>query len=104
MKHPIFKGLYRGHGIYRHGDSGYGDETNALCKTVAVYKARIDRKLQEEEASKPACLRYWNTLPHGERERWRKLSIGSELSAPELAYANFVGQEVIKCYTRSKMD
>lgn len=88
MKNAIFKGLYRGHGIYWHGTSGFGDETNPICKTMTEYKVRIDRKLEEEEARRPAHLKYWDTLSSQERARWRKLSISSELAASELAYSN----------------
>ena len=44
----IFKGLYRGYGVYWHGADGYGDETNAIG-TLADCHARIDRLIISQE-------------------------------------------------------
>ena len=89
MKNPIYKETYRGHGIYWHGKGyGYGDETQAGRPTIASCRAMIDAIIAEELAKRPDHLKYWDTVPPQERERWRKLCIQSELSASELAYTN----------------
>jgi len=48
MLSAIFKGLYRGHGIYWHGAAGYGDEANAIG-TLADCHAAIDRLEAQQE-------------------------------------------------------
>ena len=84
----VFKGLYRGHGIYWFGRHGYGDETNPIANTMAEMRARIDAKLATEDAARPDHLKYWDTLSTAERDKWRRLCQTTELSAPELAYTN----------------
>ena len=87
----IFKGLYRGNGIYWHGKHGYGDETTAYTHTMAEYKARIDARIQRDLESRPDCDKYWDTLSHEERTLWRRhvwdgAINPAQLSASELAY------------------
>jgi hypothetical protein len=90
---PIFKELYKGHGVYWHGKHGYGDETNAYTRTLAEYRTKIDAKLDRERAARPDDEKYWDTLTAEERTHWRKL-IWDEaqnplnLSASELAYTH----------------
>lgn len=88
MLNGVFKGLYRGHGIYWHGRNGYGDETNAWVNTMAEARARIDARLAVEEAARPDHLKYWDTLTEDVRRKWRHLCQTTELSAAELAYTN----------------
>lgn len=83
----IFKETYRGNGIYYHfATKMYGDETNPLYRTVALCKAAIDARIAESEANRPAHEKHWDTLSHDERQKWRRLSYSSELSASELAF------------------
>lgn len=84
----VFKEVYRGHGIYWHGRNGYGDETNAWTDTIAQYRAKIDARIAAEDESRPAHLKYWDTLGDEERRKWRRLCQTTELSASELAYTN----------------
>ena len=84
-----FKGLYRGYGIYWHGPiDGYGDETNGWTRTIAEYRAKIDRMIAKAEAARPDHEKYWDTLTSEQRRHWRLLSQTTELSASELAYTN----------------
>jgi len=48
MLSAVFKGLYRGQGIYWHGADGYGDETKVLG-TIADCRAAIDRAAELRE-------------------------------------------------------
>lgn len=88
MKNPIHKETYNGQGIYWHGRNYYGDETNIVGNSIAEVRAWIDRKLAKEKEDRPEHLKHWDTLNHDERNRWRRLSQTTELSAPELAYTN----------------
>ena len=89
MRNPIYKETYRGYGIYWHGvHIGYGDETKPLYCTIQEYKAAIDSHISQGQEARPAHLKYWDTLPHNDRQKWRKLCQTTELSAPELAYTN----------------
>jgi hypothetical protein len=91
MMNGIFKELYRGHGIYWFGRQGYGDETNPMARTIGEVRARIDAKIAADDAARPAHLLYWDTLPHEERNKWRRACQTTELSASELAYTNRKG-------------
>lgn len=89
----IFKGLYKGNGIYWHGKHGYGDETIAYTRTIAEYKAKIDARIQKDLEIRPDHEKYWDTLSHQDRTLWRNRvwdeSINpDQLSASELAYFN----------------
>lgn len=89
----IFKGLYKGNGIYWHGKHGYGDETIAYTRTISEYKRCIDDRLQRERDARPDYEKYWDTLSHETRTYWRSRiwdeSLNPEqLSASELAYVN----------------
>lgn len=86
-RNPVFKETYKGHGIYWHRPY-YGDETQVISRTIQGCKRRIDSAIDSELAVRPDHLKYWDTVPHEDREQWRKLSIASELSASELAYTN----------------
>lgn len=88
MLNSIYKRTYRGRGIYWYPGWGYGDETQAFAPTIAECQARIDLLLAEEERNKPEHLKYWDSLSPEERNKWRKLSISTDLSASELAYTN----------------
>lgn len=92
MKNPIWKQTYKGRGIYWHGGSNYGDETGVYGKTIAECKRLIDKLELELQESRPDHLKYWDTLSHEDREKWRRLSISSELSASELAYTNSLAE------------
>lgn len=87
-----FKGLYRGHGIYWHGRHGYGDETKAICRTMAEYKAKIDTYVaaelakQQAEDDKPEN-RHWRTLSDAEKRHWRHKCFETDMTASQLAYA-----------------
>lgn len=90
---PIFKGLYKGNGIYWHGKYGYGDETTAYTRTMSEYKTRIDAKIQQELDAREDHEKYWDTLSHNERTQWRKKIWDealnpNQLSASELAFLN----------------
>ncbi len=80
MLNGVFKGLYRGHGIYWFGSEGYGDETNPTCDTMAEMRAKIDAKIKAEDDARPAHLKHWDTLSEDERRRWRKACQTTELS------------------------
>ena len=85
---PVWKQTYKGRGIYWHGKNRYGDETGVYAKSIKECCQLIDRLEKQQETLKSPALKYWDTLPHDMRERWRRLSIATELSAPELAYTN----------------
>ncbi len=91
MRNPIFKTRYKGYGIYWHGESTYGDETNGYARSVEECKRLIDEKLAQEEASRPAHEVYWQSLTHEQRSYWRSICWNeqvnpNDLSASELAY------------------
>lgn len=91
----IFKGLYKGNGIYWHGKHGYGDETVAYTRTIGEYRQRIDTRIQREIELRPDHEKYWDTLTHEERTKWRNLiwdevANPEQLSASELAYTHRV--------------
>lgn len=88
----VFKKLYRGVGIYWHGfvghAGGYGDETHASFATMQDMQDAIDNACEANDAQRQDHLRYWDTLGHAEREKWRRLCQTTELSASELAWTN----------------
>ena len=88
MFNPVWKLTYKSRGIYWHGGRNYGDETGVYAHSIKECKELIDKLLQSESDNRPEHMKYWDTLTHEQRERWRKLSIASELSASELAYTN----------------
>ncbi len=88
MLNSIYKRTYRGRGIYWHPGQGYGDETQCIARTMQECRNMIDAAIATAEASRPDHLKFWDGLSHQEREKWRKLSIATELSAPELAFTN----------------
>jgi hypothetical protein len=51
----VFKGLYRGHGVYWHGRDGYGDESGAFG-TLDDCHAAIDRLIAAREAADRAAF------------------------------------------------
>ena len=85
---PIFKQNYRGYGIYWHGDSNYGDETNIHSRSLMEARQKIDLYLQKQEENKPDHLKYWDMLTHEQRTHWRKACMETNYSASELAYQN----------------
>lgn len=90
MKNPVWKQTYKGRGIYWHGGKKYGDEIGVYGQSISECRTLIDTLERAELESRPDHLKYWDTLSHEERERWRRLCIASELSASELAYSNRV--------------
>lgn len=84
---------YKGHGIYRHfptfkgGAFMYGDETLPLYASIKEYESAIDSHIAQEKNMRPAHEKYWDTLPHEERIKWRRMCAEHALSASELAYA-----------------
>ena len=88
MRNPVWKQTYKGRGIYWHGANHYGDETGVYGRSIAECKRLIDRLEQAELEARPDHMKYWDTLSHEDRERWRMLCITTELSAAELAYTN----------------
>ena len=89
MLNGIFKGLYRGHGIYWFGQHGYGDETNPQYETLGAMRQAIDAKIAEEASRPvPAHESYWASLSESTRREWRrKMDWDSGLSVSEQAYA-----------------
>ena len=84
---PIFKGLYKGNGIYWHGKHGYGDETIAYARTIAEYKAKIDARIKNDLEARPA------------HEKWRT-SIGETVNTNQnCATCKWVGNSPVgyKC-------
>ena len=71
MLSAVFKGLYRGHGIYWHGARGYGDETNAKCDTIAECRERIDCliKTQEQDAGRAFAIAELKGIRDGDNAR-----------------------------------
>jgi len=89
---PIFKGTYRGRGIYWHGPTiGYGDETNGGFSTLAEYRRAIDAADVEAHTARPVWQKYWDTLPADVRQRYRSDSRiwEHEHGAPGVAWDDF---------------
>lgn len=90
-RNPVFKGLYRGYGIYWHGGKNYGDETQVLATSIRAMQEKIDAHVAALEAQKTPEEKYWDSLTSEERTHWRRLCQTTELSASELAYTNRTG-------------
>jgi len=91
MKNPVFRGVHRGHGIYHHGKYGYGDETQTphnSIHSIHQYKQHLDDHMAKEHEARPAHEKYWDTVPHKDRQHWRNMTQHVDASASELAYAH----------------
>lgn len=88
MVYGIFKGLYKGRGIYYYPGRGYGDESTPNFRKLSEMKAAIDSFIAAENAKPiPPHEAYWLTLSSQERDKWRQKCSASDLSASELAYS-----------------
>jgi hypothetical protein len=88
MKNPIYKETYRGHGIYWHGGNSYGDETIVTSNSIAGCRTYIDTWLVKVEAGKNPVQRYWDTLSHVERQKYRRACQYTDQTAAEMAYTS----------------
>lgn len=81
----IWKETYRGRAIYWHGRRGYGDETNALYRTLRECRAAIDE--QNRAILRGGVEEFWDSLTPKERDYWRGRCWNTELTAPQLAFS-----------------
>ena len=89
MRNSYFKESYRGQGIYWFGGSDYGDETQVWANSIRACREIIDARLKAQDEARPDHLKFWDTLSHETRNQWRRLTGTGNLSASELAYADY---------------
>lgn len=89
----LFKGLYRGRGVYWHGALGWGDESKASFRTRAEMHAAIDAEDIRQVVLRAPQVKYWNSLTAEERAAWRTKFVGDVFdrfdSVADFAYAEF---------------